>query len=51
MSTTSTATASAAHDHTLGEDPNFANCMCILTIVRGDGTPFDADSLLEEDII
>ena len=46
MSTTSTATISAVHDHTLGDDPNF-----ILTIARGDGTPFDTDSLLGEDII
>ena len=51
MSTTSTTTASAAHDHTLGDDPNFANCICVLTFARGDGTLFNANSLLEEDII
>ena len=51
MSTTSTTTASVAHDHTLGDDPIFTNHICVLTIARGDGTPFDADSLLEEDII
>ena len=51
MSTTSTTTASVAHDQTLGDDPNFANHICVLTIARGDGTLFNADSLLEEDIV
>ena len=40
-----------AHDHTLGNDPDLANCICILTIARGDGTLFDADSLQEENIV
>ena len=51
MSTKSTTTASVVSDYTLGNDPDFTNCICVLTIARGDGTPFDADSLLEEDII
>ena len=51
MSTTSTATVSVAHDHTLGDDPDFCNCICVLTVVGGDGNPFNGDSLLEEDII
>ena len=51
MSTTSTATALAAYDHTLGDDPDLANCICVLTIAGGDGTPFDADSLQEEDVV
>ena len=48
MSTTS---ASVAHDHTHSNDSNVANCKCVLTIARCDGTLFNADSLLEEDII
>ena len=51
MSTTSTTTALAAHDHSLGDDPELANHICVLTIARGDGTLFDADSLQEEDIV
>ena len=51
MPITSTATASAAHDHTLGNDPDIANHICVLTLARFAGTLFDADSLQEEDII
>ena len=51
MSNTSTATALAAHDHTLGDDLDLVNCMCVLTYARGDGTPSDADSLQEEDVV
>ena len=51
MSTTSTATTSVAHDHTLGDDPDLANYICVLAIARGDGTLFDADSLWEEDVV
>ena len=51
MSTTSTATASAAHDCTLGDDPKLLNNMCVLVIARGDGTPFDTASIHKEDII
>ena len=51
MSTTSTLTTSAAHDYTLGNDSELLNCMCVLAITRGDGTPLDATSLQEEDIV
>ena len=51
MSTTSTTTTSVTQDHTLGNDPNFTNHICVLTIARGYGTLFDANSLLEKDII
>ena len=40
-----------AHDHTLGDDPDLANHICVLTITRDDGTPFDTDSLWKEDIL
>ena len=50
MYTTSTATTLAASDHTPGDDPDLLNCMCVLAIARGDGTPFDANSL-QEDIV
>ena len=46
----STTTASMACVHTLGNDPDLASCICVLTIARGDGTPSDANSLQEEDI-
>ena len=51
MSTISTATASAAHDHTLGDDSKLLNHICVLGIARGDGTPLDATSVQEEDIV
>ena len=51
MSTTSNATFLAAWDHTLGDDPDLLNHMCVLTVARDDGTLFDADSLQEEDIV
>ena len=51
MSTTSTATTSAAHDHTVGSDSKLLNCMCVLAIARDDGTLFDPTSVQEEDII
>ena len=51
MSTTSSTTALVAHDQTLDDDPELANHMCVLTITRGDGTLFDANSLWEEDIV
>ena len=38
-------------DHTLGDDLDLANNICVLTIARGDGTLFDANSLWEEDIV
>ena len=51
MSTTSTVTTSVAHDHTLDNDSEVLNCMCILAIARGDGTPLGATSVQEEDIV
>ena len=51
MSTTSTATTLVPHDQTLGNDLDLVNHMCCLTIAWGDGTPFDADSLQEEDVV
>ena len=51
MSTTSTATALAACDQTLSDDLDLVNCMCVLTIARGDGTLFDSNSVQEEDVV
>ena len=51
MPTISTTTALVAHDHTQGDDPDLANCICVLTIARGDGSLFDADSLQEEEVV
>ena len=50
MFTTSTTTSLVVCDHTLGKEPDLANHMCVLIVARGDGTLFDADSLLEEGI-
>ena len=50
ISTTSTATASATHDHIPGDEVELFNCMCVLVLTRGNGTPFDAASIHEEDI-
>ena len=44
-------TALAAHDHTLGNDSKLLNYMCVLAIASDDGTPFNAASVHEEDII
>ena len=41
----------AACDHTLCDDLDLVNHMCVLTITRDDSTPFDADSLQEKDIV
>ena len=51
MSTTSTATTLVASDQTLGDDLDLVNHMCVLTITRGDGTLYGADSLQEENIV
>ena len=51
MSNMSTATGLAAHDHILGNDSKLLNCMCVLAIARGDGTPLDATSIQEDDIV
>ena len=51
MSTMSTTTTLVAHDHIVGNDPELLNHMCVLTIARGDGTLFDANSLQEDNIV
>ena len=51
MSTTSTVTALAACDCTLGDVSKLFNHMCVLVIARGNGTPFHAASIQEEDIV
>ena len=51
MSTTSTVTTLTACDHTLGDDTELLNCMCILLLAKSDGTPFHATFIQEEDII
>ena len=51
MSTTSTTTAPAARDCIPSDVADLSNCMCLFILTRGDDTPFDASSILEEDII
>ena len=51
MSTTSTTTALAAQDLVPSDEVYLLNCMCILVLTRGNGTPFDAASIQGEDII
>ena len=51
MSTTSAMTASVARDHIPSNIADLSNHMCIFILTRGDGTLFDASSILEEDII
>ena len=51
MSTTSTAATSVVHDHIPGDEVELLNCMCVLVLIRSDGTLFNAASILEEDIV
>ena len=51
MSTTSTVTTLAACNCIPGDEVELLNHMCVLVLTRGDGTPFDATSIQEEDII
>ena len=51
MSTTSTVTALVAHDSTLGDEHELANCIYILVATHGDGTPFSHDCFQEEDLV
>ena len=44
-------TTLVAHDHIPGDEVELPNCMCVLVLTRGDGTPFDAASIQEEDIV
>ena len=51
MSTTSTVTASVAWDWIPSDKVEILNHMCVLVLTRDDGTPYDAASIQEEDII
>ena len=51
MSTTSVTTASAARDCIPSDVADLSNHMCIFILTRGNGIPFDACSIQEEDII
>ena len=51
MSTMSTVTTSAAQDHTLGNESELLNHMCVLVVAKGNSTPFDTTSIQDEDII
>ena len=51
MSTTSTMTALVARDHIPSDIVYLSNCMCIFILTRGNGTPFNAFSIQEEDVI
>ena len=51
MSTTSATTASVARDHLPSDVADLSNCMCLFALTKGDGTLFNASSILEEDII
>ena len=46
----STATALAAHDCIPGDEMELLNQMHVLVLTRGNGTPFDAAYIQEEDI-
>ena len=50
MSTTSRASTLVACDSIPGDEVELLNCMCVLVLTWGDGTPFDAASM-QEDII
>ena len=49
MSVTSSATA--LRDWEVPSPNSFRNRLLLITITKGDGTPMDASSILEEDII
>ena len=49
MSITSSTTTS--RDWEVPSPKSFCNRLCLLSITRGDGTPMDASSILEEDIV
>ena len=51
MSTMSTVTASVVRDQIPSNDIDLLNHTCILVLTRGDGTPFGAAFIQEEDII
>ena len=51
MSTTSARTALVARDHIPSNIADLSNHVCLFALTKGDGTPFNASSILEEDII
>ena len=51
MSTTSATTALAARDHIPRDIADLSYCMCLFVLPKGDGTLFNASSILEEEII
>ena len=51
MSAMSTVTVLVARDHIPSYNVDLINCKCILVPTRGDGTPFDATSIQEVDIV
>ena len=51
MLTTSSATASVARDRVPFDETNLQTHMCILILMKRDGTLFNVTSVLEEDII
>ena len=51
MSSTSVTMASVARDHIPSDVADLSNCMCLFILNKGDGTLFDASSILEEDVI
>ena len=51
MSTTSLTTASVVRDWVPFDEANLQVLMCVLVLMKRDGTPFDVTSVLEEGII
>ena len=49
MSTTSTVTSLVARDHNPSNVVDLSHHMCIFILTRGDGTPFNASFIQEED--
>ena len=48
---TSSPNTASARDQVPFNDTNLWNHICILTLMKWDGTPFDVTSILEEDIV
>ena len=46
-----TSSATASRDWEVPPTNSFHDRLCLLSITRGDGTPMDASSILEEDIV
>ena len=51
MSITSATTALVARDHIPSDVADLSNCLCLFVLTMGDGTPLNASSILQEDII